>query len=322
MVKRILVQLACFLPVLILSCADYNTLNDVPEKVSLSITGVADSTVTLSWTQYTGTDFKNYKVYYSQNDIVEATDSLSDSLSYQFDTEKIVRKLIPGTRYYFRVMVYTINNVFSASNIVDTVTATGQGGTVKPVTASITNTTDSSISLKWSKYATADFKNYTVFVSPDDNVDSTDSIAFSSTSPDDTTKVLHYLQSETHYYFRIVVYNTSGKLGLSSLMDTTTPIRKNGVIVVHTPVVNSTDTSLSFSWSKSSVRFDTYKVMADTMLRDPLTLFGAIDLTDTFTTIKKLANQKITKGNTYYFKVFAYRDTITVAKSILITVTP
>ena len=73
-----------YLPVLmlfalLLSCADYDLLDsDDPDPVKLSITSVSDSTVSLKWTRSTAEDFRNYKVYYSRNDVVDNTDSLSD----------------------------------------------------------------------------------------------------------------------------------------------------------------------------------------------------------------------------------------------------
>lgn len=183
----------------IISCADYDLLDVEIEPVHLSITDATDSTVTLKWTQCDYTDFMNYKVYYSLNDVVDYTDSLSDSLTFRVDTTKTVFNLKSRTRYYFRVITTALNGDFSVSNIVDTITLEDTTiGTIKLY--SPVQITDSSLVIRWNK-CEKQFDRYLVFMDTHWDVDKNDSLV--NTSYVDTTCKILDLTYNEKYWFRI-----------------------------------------------------------------------------------------------------------------------
>lgn len=207
------------LSALLLSCADYDLLDsDDPDPVKLQITSVSDSTVSLKWTRSTAEDFRNYKVYYSRNDVVDNTDSLSDSLSFRIDTTKIVRGLSSETHYYFRVIVNTESGKFSASNIADTVTladsAADSTGVLKLYGPE--NITDSSVTLKWSKCELA-FDRYRIFA------DTTWQVNFSDIPVDtiyqDTSTTIFDLDSGKTYWFRVYAQKDTGFIASSNSVE-------------------------------------------------------------------------------------------------------
>lgn len=208
---------------LLCSCADYDLLNQGdPESVTLSITSVTDSTVTLHWSKSLDKDFKNYKLYFSRNETVDATDSLVDSLSFRIDTVRTVRNLIPATRYYFRVLVNTGRNLFSPSNEVYTVTSKDT------VTAAIKNInlnapesiTDSSVTLRWSHFS-GTFDSYRIFVDTTGDVTFADSL-FATVYPD-TSKLISKLISNKTYWFRVYAKKDTSYLGKSNSIEVNIP---------------------------------------------------------------------------------------------------
>lgn len=204
---------------ILLNCADYDLLNENdPDPVNLDITAVTDSTVSLKWTKSTAEDFKNYKVYYSRNDVVDNNDSLSDSLSFRIDTTKIVRKLAPGMRYYFRVIVNTESGNFSASNIVDTITLTD---TASDSTGSLElytpeNVTDSSLTLRWSECKEA-FDRYRIFADTVRLVNYTGYLAW--TVSQDTVKTVTGLDSDKTYWFRVYAQKDTSFVAVSNSVE-------------------------------------------------------------------------------------------------------
>lgn len=208
---------------LLCSCADYDLLNlGDPDSVKLSIKAVTDSTVTLLWSKSNDEDFADYKVYYSRNETVDQRDSLVDSLSFRIDTIKTVRKLLPGTRYYFRVLVNTGRGLFSASNEVDTVT---RKDTVSDSTANLKlyapyNITDSSVTLRWSKYQFS-FDSYRVFMDTTWNVTIEDSLI--KPVYHDTILTVTGLKNDKNYWFRVYAKKDTSYVSESNSIEVRIP---------------------------------------------------------------------------------------------------
>lgn len=190
------------LMMMMISCADYDYQDDnPPEPVDLSIISVTDSTVKLKWSQYTGDDFKNYRVYYNTKDVVDTGNTLSGELVFRFDTTKTVDSLLPNHRYYFRVMVNTLNDMLSASNKVDTVTLKGKSITALILEA--VSVSDSAVSLKWSKDSRVNL--YKVFMDSVSKVDSTSDL---KASVKDTFNVIKDLDSVKTEWFKVYGFDS------------------------------------------------------------------------------------------------------------------
>lgn len=183
----------------IISCADYDLLDVEIEPVQLSINDVTDSSVSLKWTQCKYSDFNNYKVYYSLNDVVDFTDSLSDSLTFRVDTTKTVFNLNSRTRYYFRIITTALNGEFSVSNIVDTITLKDTTfGSIKLF--SPVQITDSSVVIRWTRCENP-FDRYLIFMNTNRDVDNHDLLA--NTVYVDTTCRISNLNFNERYWFRV-----------------------------------------------------------------------------------------------------------------------
>lgn len=205
------------------ACADYDLLNlDEPESVNLSIKSVTDSTVTLVWSKSNDEDFFNYKVYYSRNETVDQNDSLVDSLSFRIDTSKTVRNLIPGTRYYFRVIVNTGRGLFSASNEVDTVTLRDTSADTSLILKLYAPAiiSDASIILRWSKVHFT-FDAYKVFIDTTWDVTNADSVI--GTVYHDTTLVVNGLVKNRTYWYRVYVTKDIGYIVGSNSVEVKIP---------------------------------------------------------------------------------------------------
>ena len=98
-------------------------LDSPPQPVTLnSPSEVTFSSVKLSWSQNTETDFAAYKVFYSQTPGVNDTSELDTIITNKIITYHTITNLSPHTKYYAKVYVYD-NYSSAASNEVDTVTA-------------------------------------------------------------------------------------------------------------------------------------------------------------------------------------------------------
>lgn len=204
----------CFFLVLTLffSCADYDMLEEYerePEPVHLSISAVGDSTVTLVWDRSEEEDFQNYQVYYSLSDVVDTTSTLSATLTFRQDTSRIVRNLIPGKRYYFRVVVSTVRGLLSISNTVDTVTTT-KGKITLHAPDQITS---SSVRLHWTPSESSNSLIYEIYQDTVQSVDRSDILAVSVS---DTTVTIEPLQSDKTYWFRIYGMNNNEVTAVSN----------------------------------------------------------------------------------------------------------
>lgn len=218
-------KLKTVLPIILIlcTCADYDLLNlDEPESVNLAIKAVTDTTVTLVWSKSNDEDFSNYKVYYSRSETVDQHDSLVDSLSFRIDTTKTVRNLIPGIRYYFRVIVNTGRGLFSASNEVDTVTLRDTSADTSQILKLYAPTviSDSSIILRWSKIHFT-FDAYKIFMDTTWDVTNADSAI--GTVYHDTTLVVNGLAKNKIYWYRVYATKDIGYIVGSNSVEVKIP---------------------------------------------------------------------------------------------------
>jgi hypothetical protein len=216
MKKTLFIHALVFFALLAIRCADYDLADKAlhPDAVTLDITAVTDSSVTLRWTQSQSTDFSNYKVYYSRNDVVENTDSLSDSLTFIFDTTKTVAKLASGTTYYFRVILNTKSGGFSASNIVHA-TTTGSAITGTMVLYNADSVSDSTRLLRWTKCTTL-FDRYRVFADTTNQLNTLDTLVASVASDTFVLLSVTNFKPNHSYWFKVFAQKFSGTIVDSS----------------------------------------------------------------------------------------------------------
>jgi hypothetical protein len=177
---------------------------------------------------------------------------------------------------------------------------------------SIVNVSDTSVTLSWTRYAGEDFNSYKVYVSRNDAIDTTDSLADSLHFAIDTTKSIRGLNVGTLYYFRVMVTTKEGGIGASNIVDTTTILSMKGILKLYPPdTAQTTDSTVTLRWSTCISNFGTYKLYMDTTQnvdnKDTLvkTTYG-----DTIATVRGLQQDR-----SYWFRVYATLDTNVVAKS-------
>jgi chitodextrinase len=111
------------------------TRMELPPAVNLSDpTEIDTDAMTLTWTEYAGTDFDSYAIYMSRD-----PDVLGDRIATIRDvntTTYRVTGLLAGTTYYFVVRVYNSYGLYSDSNQVSGTTRTT--GVVYDITLSVT----------------------------------------------------------------------------------------------------------------------------------------------------------------------------------------
>lgn len=306
---------------LLVKCADYNM--NLPDPVTVSITGVTDTTVTLKWTRSRDIDFSGYHVYYSKNDNVEPNDPLSrcvDTLLLAQDTIKVVGNLSRDSLYFFRIIVNTTRGLISSSNTVDTTTThtdssdTTHGSSLKPssVQLAIVFASDSTVSLKWTQSTASDFLRYYIYYSKNSAVGKgrPGTYCFDSlNNKQDTSIIVDNLLPNTSYYFRVNVVTNSSRSSESNIADTTT----DSLIFVPVPPEKSTlffvqvsDTTVTLKWTKSTASdFKKYYVCYSQNLSVELGKPGSI-CADSLS----IKNDTITRINNllpnaqYHFRVF------------------
>ncbi len=206
------------IPLVLVSCADYDlldTLEEEPEPVSLSISAVGDSSVTLNWSKSEEDDFTNYKVYYSLNDVVDTTSTLSATLTFRNDVNKTVKNLTPGRHYYFRVIVTTRRGLISTSNTVDT-TTTSKG----KITLHAPNQISThSVGLQWTPDEKSNVVSYEVYYDTVQTVSQSSTLALTIA---DTVATVDLLESGKKYWFRVYGLDNVEVRAVSNVVSGTT----------------------------------------------------------------------------------------------------
>jgi hypothetical protein len=185
------------------------------------------------------------------------------------------------------------------------------------VNLEITAATDSSVTLRWTKYRDDDFMNYVVLYGTNDIVDWSDKTADSLVFDFDTVKTVHLLDDMTRYYFRVMVVNDDGIFSGSNTVDTITPENMTGKLKLTAPVLNG-DGDILLAWTAAHEDFDKHAVYADTVRTvDTTDTLIATVYSDTSETISGLSDEK-----TWWLRVYAINDTAVVATSNIKSIYP
>jgi hypothetical protein len=184
------------------------------------------------------------------------------------------------------------------------------------VTLAISNVTDSSVTLRWTKYRDDDFSRYEVYFGTNDIVDRSDEFSDSLLFSSDTVKIVQPLDDLQRYYFRVLVVNETGRFSASNTVDTVTPENMRGKLKLAAPV--RTDAGdLRLSWTAALEPIDRYEIFADTLHTvDTTDTSVATVYSDTAETVTGLVSDR-----TWWLRVYALRDTAIVATSNSVAIT-
>jgi titin len=286
------------------------TLFDPPTPPALySPTGITESAMSISWSQYGGTDFKAYKIYSgTQPDSKVFQDGITSkaTTSYQFTG------LSPSTAYYIRVRVDTTRLSFAYSAQVSGTTLAKYDPSTKTIEVVLyapTEITDSTMTLTWNRYTETDFASYELHRS------TTTGFAASAGTKvadvqfvDQTSYSVTGLSASTAYYWLVRVRNfandyfTSQQSSGTTLSASEAPPPK---VTLNSPAAITTS-SMTISWSQTSAPdFYMYElhVSTVTMTRpDSSTLKASFYKagSTTFTV------SGLTEDTLYYFMVSTY----------------
>ncbi len=187
--------------------------------------------------------------------------------------------------------------------------------TPDPVTLEIIVVTDSSVTLRWTQSKDEYFSRYVVYYGTDDIVDLNDKPVDTLSFSVDTVKTVRRLYDNKRYYFRVIVFNEMGNFSVSNIVDTVTKENMKGKLKLAAPVITDYD-ALILCWSKALEPFDYYAVYADTNpsvgTNDAIIAKVFDDTTKTIT--------GLTPHNSWWFRVYAQRDTVVVATSNIVEV--
>ena len=280
-----------------------------PVPALYSPTGITDSQMSISWSQYSGSDFTAYKVYYGTSpDIRTFKEGIASksTTSYQFTA------LSPSTSYYLRVRVDTTKMSFAFSAQVSATTLAKYDPsktTISVVLYAPTEITDSTMSLTWNLYSETDFATYELHRSLTTGfAPSSGTLVADVPFQDQTSYSITGLSASTAYYWIVQVKNSAGDFFVSQQTSGTTLSSSESPPpkVTLGPPSAITASMMAISWSQCTAPdFYMYELHVST---DPLSKpqpstlkasFYKLDLTSFTVT-------GLTEDTLYYFMVSTY----------------
>jgi hypothetical protein len=280
-----------------------------PAPALYSPTGITDSQMSISWSQYSSSDFVAYKVYYGTSpDIRTFKEGITEkaTTAYQFTG------LSPSTSYYLRVRVDTNKLSFAYSAQVSATTLAKYDSSKKTINVVLyapTEITDSTMTLTWNRYSETDFTTYELHKSTTTGfTPNTGTRVADVPFQDQTSYSVTGLSASTGYYWLVRVKNSAGDYFVSeqtsgsTLSSSESPPPK---VTMAAPSLITTST-MEISWSQCNAGdFFMYElhVSKDSISKpEPSTLkasFYKADLT-AFTVTG------LTEDTLYYFMVSTY----------------
>lgn len=177
-------------------------VNARPVPVTLNDpTDASATSMRLSWSKNTESDFAKYEIYVSP--FSGGLGTVAETITDPAKTSHVVGNLTASTTYYFRARVVDTGDAFNDSNQVN--------GTTLPTPVELnkpTNPTPISLDLSWTKNTDLNFKNYEIYKSTSPEELGTHLITIDDQTI--TTFKATGLDPFTTYYFVVRVVNPQG----------------------------------------------------------------------------------------------------------------
>jgi photosystem II stability/assembly factor-like uncharacterized protein len=284
-----------------------------PKAVTLyDPTDITSSAMMLSWSRNRDVDFDHYELHMSLEEGFEPSGATAEEvIDDQFETEYSVQDLDSNTTYYFKLRVVDEDGLYNDSNEVN---GTTESMNYPPEAVTLYepyNITDDTMSVNWSKCEEADFWEYELHSSTDEDFNITGaSLEVVITESNDTEYRFENLTPETTYYMKVRVFDTEGLNADSNEVSATT-LEYNEppeAVELYDPV-NITENTMRLNWSANNdTDFEKYSLHMDTETDfTPNTSNLVDDISDQNLTTYLV--QDLVPGNTYLFKLRVY-DTI------------
>jgi hypothetical protein len=266
-------------------------VNSRPTPVTLySPSEITTTTMKLTWTTSTESDFAEYQIY--QSTTSGQLGSLVGTVKEKATINYVVSGLSGSTTYYFAVRVVDANGGAGDSNQVSATTLP------TPVTlSSPTNPKTSSLDLAWTKNTDQSFTKYEIYRSTSQGQLGT--LITSITNQAQTTYTATGLSASTTYHFTIRVVNPKNLYSDSNQVSGTTAPTPS---TLSNPT-NPKTTSLDLSWSRNTDQgFAKYEIYQSKTSGQIGTLIATIsDQAQTTYTARSLS-----ASTTYYFVIRTY----------------
>jgi hypothetical protein len=288
------------------------TGNKVPAKPLFSAsTKVELNQIEFVWYATNIKDFQKYELYFSELKNFPITQlNLHRTTTNISDTSFVIGNLRPNTEYYYRLRTYDKGNLYSDSD--EEHIKTGNDIPTQVTIERISDETDSSVVIHWSKNEDIDFLRYEIHYSTTQNFVVSPSTLYGGigiTDQNTTSYTISNLTALTKYYFKVRVVDNENAFMDSEEVSVTTkepmgPDIPTPVTILEPTDADITQTSVTIRWAAyQDPEFKGYQVHYSTdanFMPSPTTLhFGTLPLMTTNSwTVTGLRS-----STTYYFTV-------------------
>lgn len=215
--------------------------------------------VTLRWEQTLDTDFAAYRVYRSDDALVDGSDLLVATTSSRGGTESADSDVAEGRTYFYRVFVRGSSGLETGSNTLQIAVPN-----VRPPSAVTLKSPDgigvTRLALAWSGNEDLDFASYSVYRDIEGGVDDSAELVATITDRDRTYVDDTGLVENTEYHYRVYVLDTAGLRARSNEVSART-VNEDPPAVVLSPAASITSTAATLTWTASDAHdFKAYRL--------------------------------------------------------------
>ena len=285
------------------------TVGTPPAVVSLLSTETAvppdAPSVTIRWTQSLETSFRSYRVYRSDDANVDTTDRLVGEVTTATTAQFEDTDVIEGHTYYYRVFVRNQIGLESGSGM----TSVSVPNLRPPVAVTLNapgGTSDSRLTLQWTKTTSEDFAAYRVYRNETGAVTEQDPMVGEIHNVEQVYFDDLNLVENTLYYYRVVVVDEAGLITRSNEVQARTANLPPPPVTL-APGTDLDFTAATLSWSASDAHdFASYKLFRDTVSTVTTGSALVIELKDREAIAYR--DTALVSGHTYYYRVYVVDD--------------
>jgi hypothetical protein len=243
------------------------TANKKPDKpVFSNLTKVYLNQIEVVWYRANIKDFQKYEFYFSELKNFPVTQfNLHNTITNISDTSVFIDNLRPKTEYYYRLLIYDKGNLYSESD--EYMLRTENDIPIQVTIENITDATESSLSIRWSRNEDTDFLRYEIHFSTTQNfVPSSSTLYRNITDRNVTSYTVFNLLALTKYYFKIRVVDEENAFADSKELSGTTTIPVGPDVPQPVDIFDPTDaeifeTQVNIRWeSYQNPEFKAYEV--------------------------------------------------------------
>jgi len=263
------------------------SINIPPAAVVLSSpTEISDITMKLTWTQNGDSDFAKYELYLSNESGFDLSNTTPfRTFANQTSTSYTVEGLTNNTTYYFRMRVLDTGNLYGDSNEVTGTTTPPNAPPSPVVLGEPLEVGATTVSLEWTVSSERDFKQYEVHYGTHAGFNITGgTAAVTLVDKNQTTYTVTGLTSNTTYFFKVRIKDTSNLIADSNEVNASTLLNAPPHAVALYWPVNITDNSMELEWGPSAeadfLRYEVHMSPETNFTPEPSTLVAQVSGAD------------------------------------------